>query len=90
MKNVSSKNKFPQSPKCTKKYSSKYNSSKYNEYRSVINIAQNFAYVHTIRTVIYTLDKYTLRIRIVSFLDHEKSLKEVDSGYTFTFYECQY
>ena len=44
----------------------------------------------TIRTLIYTLDRYTLQIRIVSFLDHEKSLKEVDSGYTCAFYECQY
>ena len=33
----------------------------------------------TIRILIYTLDKYTLQTRIVSFLDHEKSLKEVDS-----------
>ena len=34
----------------------------------------------TIRILIYALGKYTLQTRIVSFLDHEKSLKEVDSG----------
>ena len=44
----------------------------------------------TIRILIYTLEKYTLQTRIVSFLDQEKSLKEVGSGYTCTFYECQY
>ena len=32
-----------------------------------------------IRILIYTLDKCTIQTRIVSFLDHEKSLKEVDS-----------
>ena len=34
------KNKFPQLPKITKKYSSKYNG-----YRPVINIANNFGHV---------------------------------------------
>ena len=34
----------------------------------------------TIRIIIYTLDKYNLQTRIVSFPDHEKLLKEVDSG----------
>ena len=33
-----------------------------------------------IRVSIYTLDKYNLQTRIVSFPDHEKLLKEVDSG----------
>ena len=72
MKRFSSKNKFPQSPKTTKKYSSIYNSSKYNGYGSVTNMS-------TIRILIYAPDKYTLQTRIVSFLDndHEKSLKEV-------------
>ena len=40
----------------------------------------------TIRISIYALDKYTFQTRIVLFLGHEKSLKQVDSGY----YECQY
>ena len=35
-----SKNRFLQSPKCTKKYSFKYNG-----YGSVINVAQNFRHV---------------------------------------------
>ena len=43
-----------------------------------------------IRILIFGLDKYTLQTRIVSFLDHEESLKKVDSGYTCTFYECKY
>ena len=29
---------------------------------------------------IYTLDKYNLQTKIVSFPDYEKLLKEVDSG----------
>ena len=85
----SSKNKFPQPPKSTKKYSSKYNNSKYSGYRSVINITQNSG-KSTIKTLIYTLDKYFLPTRIKSFFDPEKSLKEVDSCSTCTFYECQY
>ena len=36
--------------------------------------------VSTVTVLIYTLGKYTLQTRIVSFLDHEKSLKAVDSG----------
>ena len=32
------------------------------------------------RILICTLDKYTLQTKIVSFLDNEKSLKQVDSG----------
>ena len=40
LKNLLSKNRFPQSPKRTKKYSSKYNG-----YRSFINIAQNLGHV---------------------------------------------
>ena len=38
-----------------------------------------------IRILIYALDKYNLRARAVSFPDHGKLLKEVDSGYTCTF-----
>ena len=34
----------------------------------------------TIRIFIYALDIYNLQIRIVSFPDHEKSFKKVDSG----------
>ena len=34
----------------------------------------------TIRIFNYTLEKYTLQTSIVSFLDHEKSLEEADSG----------
>ena len=48
-------------------------------YKSVINIAQNFGHVHN-KNLIQTLDKYTLQTSTVSFLDHEKSLKEVDNG----------
>ena len=44
-----SKNKFPQYPKITKKYSSKY-----NDYRSVINIAQNFEHVQNKNLNLYT------------------------------------
>ena len=40
LKNFQSKNNFPISLKITKKYSSKY-----NDYMSVINIAQNFGHV---------------------------------------------
>ena len=40
MKNFSFKNKFPQLPKITKKYSSKYNG-----YRPVINTAKNLGHV---------------------------------------------
>ena len=47
--------------------SNKKCSSKYNSYRSVINIAQNFG-------------DNNLQIRIVSFPDQEKMPKEVDSG----------
>ena len=45
----SSKNKFPQSPKRTKKYSSKYNG-----YRSAINIAQNLGHVQNKNFNLYT------------------------------------
>ena len=51
--NFPSKNKFPQSPKSTKKYSSKYNC-----YRSVINIAQNFGHVHNKNFSLYTRQIY--------------------------------
>ena len=44
----------------------------------------------TITNLIYTPDKYTLQTRIVSFLNHEKSIKEVDSAYTCSSYEGQY
>ena len=33
-----------------------------------------------IRILIYTPDKYNLQAKTVSFLDHEKLLKEVHSG----------
>ena len=33
-----------------------------------------------INILVYTTDKYNLQTRIVSFADHEKLLKEVDSG----------
>ena len=46
----------------------------------------------TIRILIYTLDKYILQTRTVSFPDHENLVEEVDSvsGQTCIFYECQY
>ena len=44
----------------------------------------------TITNLIHTPDKYTLQTRIVSFLNHEKSIKEVDSAYTCSSYEGQY
>ena len=68
-----SKNKFSQSPKSTKKYSFKYNG-----YKPVIDIVQNFGMSET-RILIYTLDIYNLQTRIVSFPDQEKLLKKVDS-----------
>ena len=40
LKNFLSRKNFPQSPESTKKYSSKFNS-----YRSIIDIAQNFEHV---------------------------------------------
>ena len=51
----------------------------------VINIAQNFKHVHNknfnLHTRHYNFNLYTtLQTRILSFLDHEKTLKEVDSG----------
>ena len=52
-KNFLSKNKFPQSSKSTKK-----NSSKYNGNRSLINIAQNFGYVHNKNFNLYTREIY--------------------------------
>ena len=44
-----------------------------------MNIAQN-SDMSKIRILIYTLDKYSLQTRIVSFPDHEKLVKEVYSG----------
>ena len=38
------------------------------------------SHMSKITILIYTLDKYNLQTRIVSFPDHEKLLKEVDSG----------
>ena len=51
----------------------------YNGYRSAINIAkiQNMS---KIEILTYTLDKYNLQTRIISFPDHEKLLKEIDIG----------
>ena len=34
----------------------------------------------TMKILVYILDKYDLQARIVSFPDHGKLLKEVDSG----------
>ena len=36
--------------------------------------------IDTIRNLTYTMDKYTLQTRIVSFFGHEKSLKEIESA----------
>ena len=62
MKIFSSKKKFPQSPKSTKKYSSKYNGN-----RSVINIAQNFGHILRIliynTRLIYFTDQYCVILR---------------------------
>ena len=58
LKKFSSKNKFPQSPKSNKKYISKYNSSKWNGYRSVINIALNFEHVQIKNFNLYTRQIY--------------------------------
>ena len=60
LNNFSSKNKFPQSAN---------NGSKYNGYRSVIYVAQNFGHVQN----------KNLQRRTVSFPDQEKLMKEVDS-----------
>ena len=38
------------------------------------------SHMSKITILVYTLDKYNLQTRIVSFPDHEKLLKEVDSG----------
>ena len=54
-------------------------SSKYNDYKSVINIAKNFGHVQN-EILIYTLGQYNSQTKTVSFPDHEKLLKEVDSG----------
>ena len=51
----------------------------YNGYRSVINIAK-IPDMSKIEILTYTLDKYNLQTRFISFQDHEKLLKEVDSG----------
>ena len=47
---------------------------KYNDYRSVINIAEN------IKQHIISLDIYNLHTRTASFSYQEKLLKKVDSG----------
>ena len=72
MKNSSSKNQFPQSPESTKKYSSKYNG-----YRSFVNIAQNFGHVHKKTFNLYIRQIYVTDQNCVIL---EISLKEVDSG----------
>ena len=64
-----SKNKFPQSLKSTRKYSSKFNG-----YRSVINIPQSFEHVQN-KNLIYTLDICNLQTKIKSHPDQEKLLK---------------
>ena len=50
----------------------------FNGYRSVINIAQNFRYAQNKNFNLYT--RHNSQTRIVSFPDHEKLLKELDSG----------
>ena len=78
-----SKKKFPQSPKSIKKYSSKYNG-----YRPVINIAQNFDYVQDKNFNLYT--------RHIQFTDQNYviyrsgKIAKKGSGYTSAFYERQY
>ena len=79
MKNFSSKNKFPQSRESTKKYSSKYKVPN-SMATDMLKIFSKISDMSIIRILIYRLDKYTLQTRIVSFLDDEKLLKEVDSG----------
>ena len=80
MKNVSSNNKFPQSPKSTK--NTFPDTTVLNTMaRDLSQILPKISKMSTIRILIYTLGKkHTLQTRIASFLDHEKSLKEVDSG----------
>ena len=84
MKTVLSKNKFPQSPKSTKKYrSNKTVPNTMITYLSkimpkILEIRINL--IDTIRNLTYTMDKYTLQTRIVSFFGHEKSLKEIESA----------
>ena len=80
MKNFSSKNKFPQSPKSAKKHSSRYKEVPNKMAADLSQILSKISDMSTIRILIYTVDKYTLQTKIVSFLYHEKSLKEVDSG----------
>ena len=63
---------FPQSPKRTKKYSSKCNG-----YRSVINIVQNFGYVQNKNLNLYTRHYFTDIMTLPSFPDHKNLLKEV-------------
>ena len=46
----------------------------------MLKIFSKISDMSIIRILIYRLDKYTLQTRIVSFLDDEKLLKEVDSG----------
>ena len=92
MKTVLSKNKFPQSPKSTKKYLSNKTvpNTMVTDLPKILpkisDIRINL--IDTIRHVTYTMDKYTLQTGIVSFFDHEKSLKEIESACTF--YQCQY
>ena len=52
-----------------------------------MKIARNFLHVQR-RILIYTLDKYDLQTKIVSFPDHENLLKEVVATLAL-FYECQ-
>ena len=43
-----------------------------------------------IRILIYAIDIYNLQTRTDSFPEQEKIAKNVDSGWTCAFYECQY
>ena len=52
-----------------------------------MKIAQNFRHAQR-RILIYTLDKYNLQTKLVSFSDHENLLKEVVATPAL-FYECQ-
>ena len=68
-----SKNRFLQSPKCTKKYSFKYNG-----YGSGINVAQNLG-MSEINILIYALEIHKLQTRIMSFPERGKCLKKLDA-----------
>ena len=84
MKTVLSKNKFPQSPKSTKKYLSNKTvpNTMVTDLPKILpkisDIRINL--IDAIRNLTYTMDKSTLQTRVVPFFDHEKSLKEIESA----------